>query len=229
MKTVLALSGGIDSITTLAYLLEQGYQVHCILFQYGSKHNSYELEAARELIDHFSQKYPEQVGSSYIDLTPVFSCMNSNLLQGQGEIPEGHYTKETMSQTVVPARNIIFLSIMAGIAESEEASSIALGIHQGDHAIYPDCRTEFYKAMDSAIYLGTDRQIEIIAPFVDCNKTDIIRWGLEYLVPYEYTRTCYKEQEKPCGRCGSCIERLEAFQSLDTTDPVNYEVNDSDE
>ena len=117
-----------------------------------------------------------------------------------------------MKLTVVPGRNTIFASIMMGLAESLGASVIALGIHQGDHAIYPDCRREFYKAMGHAILLGTDDRVELVAPFIDTDKTGIAKWGLEHNVPYHLTRTCYTDEPDPCGKCGACIERAEAFR-----------------
>ncbi len=223
-KAVLALSGGVDSATTAVYFLKQNFKLHCIFFNYASKHNIYEARSANKLINYFSKKFPNQITNSSIDANTIFQNFKSNLLQNQGEIPEGHYTDKTMSQTVVPARNIIFLSIMAGVAKSNDANTIALGIHQGDHAIYADCRTEFYKAMDSAIFLGTNRQVEINAPFINYDKTNIIKWGIEHSVPYELTRTCYKNQELSCGKCGSCCERLEAFHKINKKDPIPYEI-----
>ncbi len=216
-KAVLALSGGMDSTTVLAWLLNQKYDVVCVSFNYGSKHNPYENKAALEVAKHYDVKIQE------IDMRGIMKGFQSNLLTSGGDIPEGHYNDSTMSKTVVPARNIIFLSILAGVAWSNGASKIAIGIHQGDHAIYADCRTEFYKAMDTAIFLGTDRKVDIMAPFVETDKTGIIEWGFEHNVPYHLTRTCYKAQEISCGKCGSCIERLEAFQFHKIKDPISYE------
>lgn len=213
----MGLSGGMDSTTCLGYFLDQGAEVVCLGFTYGSKHNQYENEAAENVVKHYGVEY------TLIDLTTTMEGFKSNLLRGGGEIPEGHYTDQSMSLTVVPARNIIFLSIMAGYAESIEASKIAIGIHQGDHAIYPDCRTEFYKAMDTAIFLGTDRKVEIIAPFIKDDKTEILKTGFAINVPYSLTRTCYKDQPLSCGKCGSCVERLEAFRNIGQNDPIEYE------
>ena len=216
-KAVMALSGGMDSTTMLAWLLDQGYEVEVCHFQYGSKHNPYEKEAATRVAAYYGVALHE------VDLSSIMSQFKSALLAGQVEIPEGHYSEETMSQTVVPARNIIFLSIVSGFAWSVGASYVALGIHQGDHAIYPDCRKEFYKAMDAAVYLGTDRRVELIAPFVEWDKAKILEWGIPHGVPYELTRTCYKDQPVSCGRCGACVERQEAFWMNSAVDPVPYE------
>ena len=128
-----------------------------------------------------------------------------------------------MKATVVPGRNIIFLSILAGLAWSVGAKHIALGIHQGDHAIYADCRQEFFKAMDLALYLGTDRNVEFLAPFLDTDKEGILQWGYQHGVPYHITRTFYKDQPIACGKCGSCCERLSAFDKVGRKDPVEYE------
>jgi 7-cyano-7-deazaguanine synthase len=126
--------------------------------------------------------------------------------------------------TVVPARNIIFASIMAGYAWSIKADIVALGVHAGDHAIYEDCRAGFVAAMNAAIIAGTGDKVRVEAPFQYMDKTEILKLGmLDLLVPYAMTRTCYKEQELSCGRCGSCIERLEAFSNIGLKDPVNYQ------
>jgi len=216
-KVVMALSGGMDSSTLLAWLVDQGYVVRAYHFQYGSKHNPYERAAARAVADYYGVALEE------VDLSTILSGFRSNLLKGGGEIPEGHYSEENMSQTVVPARNIIFLAIVTGFAWSVGASKVALGIHRGDHAIYPDCRKEFYKAMDTAIYLGTDGRVEFLAPFVEWDKQKILEWGIPAGVPYHLTRTCYKDQPIACGRCGACVERQEAFYLVGALDPVPYQ------
>jgi 7-cyano-7-deazaguanine synthase len=218
VKAVLSLSGGIDSTTVLAHLLKHlGEPVQCVSFTYGSKHNRYENEAARKVAAYYAQPLLE------IDLSVAMSVFKSNLLKSGGEIPEGHYNDASMSQTVVPARNIIFASLLAGVAESKEAPVVGLGIHQGDHAIYPDCRPGFFFAMKHAIQEGTDGKVTLLAPFLLHTKYDIIRWGLEEDVPYQLTRTCYKDQEVACRRCGSCVERREAFQLCGVIDPIKYE------
>lgn len=183
----------------------------------------YEEKAAADVYNYYAAAYPGRLGHQLVDLSSAFEGSKSNLLLSGGEIPEGHYEAESMKQTVVPGRNIIFLSILSGLAWSQDAAHIAIGIHQGDHAIYPDCRTEFFKAMDLAIYLGTDKNVSILAPFVNNTKEEIVRWGIAYDVPYHLTRTCYKDQPVSCGKCGSCVERKEAFEKADWKDPVPYE------
>ena len=217
-RVVLALSGGMDSTTLLAWLLDHNMEVTCFGFYYASKHNPYENAAAESVAKHY------QVPFTMLDLSGVMASFKSNLLKSGGTIPEGHYNDASMAQTVVPGRNIIFLSIMAGLAWSCDASKITIGIHQGDHAIYPDCRSEFFKAMDTAIFLGTDCRVEIMAPFDRMTKIDILREGLLLKVPYHLTRTCYKAQLISCGKCGACQERLEAFKLNNATDPIPYEV-----
>lgn len=217
VKAVMALSGGMDSTTVLSWLLAQGAEVTCLNFVYGSKHNQYEQKAAEQIAEHYGVDY------KLIDLTAAFSQMSSNLLKSGGDIPEGHYSHESMSQTVVPGRNSIFASILCGVAESIEAKVVALGIHQGDHAIYPDCRKEYFFAMKSALYLASDKKIELIAPFLDTDKIGILAFGFQSGTPYQFTRTCYKDQVVSCGKCGSCNERIEAFATHKVKDPVEYE------
>jgi len=215
-KAVLALSGGMDSTTVLAWLAAQGYEVECFGFNYGSKHNPYELSGAERIAKHYKVPFTE------LNLREGFQFMTSNLMAGQGEIPEGHYEDKSMEQTVVPGRNIIFLSYLAGLAWSREAQHIAIGIHQGDHAIYADCRKSFFDKMNDAIVEGTDGRVGILAPFVNGDKGDIVSYGLEASVPYHLTRTCYKAQRVSCGKCGSCRERLEAFEANRAKDPIPY-------
>ena len=217
LRIVMSLSGGMDSSSLLAYLLDQGKEVQAVSFVYGSKHNSYERRAAESVAMYYG------IVLHKLDLSSVFAGFQSDLLQSGGGIPEGHYTDSSMSRTVVPGRNLIFLSVLSGLAWSIGAQSIAIGIHSGDHAIYPDCRPEFYAAMNSAIQLGTDGRVDILAPFLQWDKTKILEWGIPHGVPYQLTRTCYQDQELSCGRCGSCVERLEAFQNVGVKDPIAYE------
>lgn len=224
-KAVIGLSGGMDSAVLLGILLEQGYEVHCCVFTYGSKHNKYENQAADSVIVYYQHFYGDNVVSHFFDLTDTFSHIQSDLLLTGGEIPEGHYESESMKKTAVPGRNMIFASIMAGVAESIEAECIALGVHSGDHAIYPDCRHEFIKALDCAIYLSTDKSVQVVTPLVQDDKASILVKGyaLKVEAPIHLTRTCYKDQEYACGKCGSCQERLEAFSIINKKDPVRYE------
>lgn len=216
-KVIMAVSGGADSTTLMAYLLDQGYEVHGVWFDYGSKHNPYEMKAIEAVTDYY------KVPLTKVDLKTAMQSFKSNLMKSGDEIPEGYYEAENMSQTVVPARNIIFASIATGLAWSLEATHVALGIHAGDHHIYPDCRPEFLYPMSTAVWEGTDKKVKLIAPFLFHTKADLIGIGLKLGVPYELTRTCYKDQEKPCGKCGACVERQEAFWLNGTKDPLEYE------
>lgn len=221
MKIVLALSGGLDSSTLCGYYLEKGYEVVPVGFKYGSKHNIYENEAADKVAQYFGLEKPV-----LLELDFIGKLFKSDLLLAGGEIPEGHYTDQSMSSTVVPARNLIFASIVAGYAESIEANTISLGVHGGDHHIYPDCRPTFVSALNTTVMLATDGKVRVDAPFLYSSKGDIIRMGLalnNIKVPYHLTRTCYKEQELACGKCGSCVERLEAFKEVGVPDPIQYE------
>lgn len=225
MQIVMGLSGGMDSATLLGLLLEQGHTVHCCIFYYGSKHNKWENRAAEEIIDFYQLNKQKPVFGHPMDISKVMEGFQSNLLLSGAEIPEGHYASENMKKTVVPGRNLIMASIMAGLAESIGAGKVALGVHSGDHFIYPDCRTEFVKALDTTVFLSSDRKVEVIAPLADDDKYSILQKGysLDPEVPYHLTRTCYKDQAVSCGKCGSCNERLEAFQKLGMKDPIEYE------
>lgn len=221
---ILALSGGIDSAVTLHYLLSTGACVHCILFTYGSKHNSYENQAAHAIIKHMAHTYPAKVFEHAIDLTSAMSGIESALMKGGDDVPEGHYHQKNMQKTVVPGRNLIFLSLMAGIAESMniENTYVALGVHQGDHFIYPDCRKSFVLSAAATIHLSSDGRVGLVTPLIDMDKEQIVSTGLEFETPLHLTRTCYKDQPIACGACGSCRERLEAFELNNRTDPIQY-------
>lgn len=223
-KVVIGLSGGMDSATLLGMLLNEGVEVHCCHFQYGSKHNKYEAKAIEDLMLFYSS-LTKKIHLYNFDLRQPFSAFNSNLLQHGGDIPEGHYESDSMKLTVVPGRNLIFASIMAGLAESIGAEAVALGVHSGDHHIYPDCRDTFITALRKTVSESTEGQVRVIAPLLAEDKASILKIGynLPTPVPYRLTRTCYKDQVLPCGKCGSCVERLEAFEKIGGNDSIAYE------
>jgi len=215
-----------DSATLLGYLLENGSeQVDCCSFYYGSKHGRHEMKAAERLVAFYQEKGYPVVGHTF-DVTGIFNGFRSALLLSGGEIPEGHYEHASMSKTVVPGRNMIFAAIMAGYAESIESHYVCLGVHSGDHQIYPDCRPDFLRQLQGTVLCSSDSRVAVIAPFIDLDKTKILEIGYAIPttpVPYQFTRTCYKDQELSCGRCGSCMERLEAFHNIGKKDPIEYE------
>jgi len=218
MKAVVSLSGGMDSTTVLAEaVLKHGKDsVMAVGFNYGSKHNPVEIACARLVADYYG------VAFRLVDFSAVTKDFSSNLLSSGGDIPTGHYHEETMRQTVVPGRNLIFISILTGLAWSVGAKEIWLGIHAGDHFIYPDCRPTFFHAMNAAVNAGSDEKVELVAPFLHGDKTTIIRRGQNLGVPYLLTRTCYTSDTIACGKCGSCQERLEAFAANNMEDPIPY-------
>ncbi len=212
---IIVLSGGMDSVTLL-----HDYKNRIALavtFDYGSNHNAREIECAR--------RHCEILGIEHIviPLTFMGQYFKSSLLSGADEIPEGHYADENMKSTVVPFRNGIMLSVACGLAESRNLHHVMLANHGGDHAIYPDCRPGFIDAMSRAMTEGTYEGIDIIAPYTNITKSDIARRGAELEVDYSLTYSCYKGGEKHCGRCGTCIERKEAFANAGLPDPTVYE------
>ena len=225
-SAIAILSGGIDSTVALYNAIEDGYHIECaISFDYGQK-NFKKIECAKETC--------RKLGISHriIDLTSLAPYLKSALTSEDQEVPEGHYQEESMKQTVVPNRNMIFASIAAGIAISLNAETIILGVHQGDHAIYPDCRPRFIKRMNKALAIADwSFPVKIHAPLLKMSKIDIVELGYYHLnVDFSNTWNCYKGGEFACGKCGSCQERREAFAENSVIDPISYEddVNLSD-
>lgn len=217
MKVVVLVSGGMDSVTAL-YRAAQDHEILAGLsFDYGSKHNHREIPFARKHCDLLG--VPHQV----VSLPFMNELFESDLLRSGGDIPEGHYEAENMKQTVVPFRNGILLSIAAGFAESAGAQGLVIAAHSGDHAIYPDCREDFMKPMSEAISAGTYADLEVLRPFIDLRKEDIAAVGAEMDVDFSLTWSCYKGKEIHCGKCGTCVERKEAFERASLEDPTEYE------
>lgn len=219
MKTVLIYSGGLDSTVLLYSLHKAGHELRTLSVNYGQRHAK-ELDAAKAIT---AQLGIEHRVADLTSLTPLLG--NSSLTDADIAVPEGHYAEETMKATVVPNRNMILLSVAAGWAISEKADSVAYAAHSGDHAIYPDCRNEFAEAMDHAIRLADWHEVRLDRPFVKKTKADIVTLGAELDVPFEQTWSCYQGGDIHCGRCGTCIERREAFHLAGVVDPIPYADN----
>lgn len=177
-----------------------------VTFHYGSNHND------RELV--FAQLHCERLGIPHmvVRLPFIKQFFHSSLLEGADAIPEGNYDEENMKSTVVPFRNGIMLSIAAGLAENNSLQYIMLANHAGDHTIYPDCRPAFVEAMSQATKAGTWNGVELLTPYTNITKADIVRRGMKLGINYDETWSCYKGEEKPCGVCGTCREREEALR-----------------
>ncbi len=214
-NSLIALSGGVDS-TTLLY--EYREEVACAVgFDYGSKHNARELAAAKAICRELEIPY------LIIPLAFIGEYFRSDLLLSGGEMQLGDYSEENMSSTVVPFRNGIMLSILAGLAESRDLQQVLIANHFGDHAIYPDCRESFVKPMGEAITAGTSNGVKLVAPYTTLTKAEIVARGTRLGVPYGKTYSCYQGGERHCGRCGTCRERHDAFVTNGLEDPTLYE------
>ncbi len=216
MKVVVLVSGGMDSVTALYRAAKDHQVVVGLSFDYGAKHNHREIPFAKWHCDQLGIEH-QTVSLAFMD-----QLFQSDLLKSGGEIPEGHYEQENMKQTVVPFRNGIMLSVAAGFAESIEANGLVIAAHSGDHAIYPDCREDFLKPMADAISAGTYVDLEVLRPFVEMRKEDIATEGAELGVDFAQTWSCYKGGEVHCGKCGTCVERIEAFDLAGIVDPTVY-------
>ncbi len=217
MQVVVLCSGGMDSVTALHWA-RRHHDVRAVLsFDYGSKHNHRELP--------FAAEHARLVGAPHqvVPLDFIARHFTSDLLQSGGDIPEGHYAAENMKQTVVPFRNGIMLAIAGGYAESHGAQGLVIAAHTGDHTIYPDCREDFMRAMGDALRLGTYAGVELLRPFIALTKGQIAAEGARLGVDLGRTWSCYKGGAIHCGRCGTCVERREAFADAGLPDPTAYE------
>jgi len=237
-RAILALSGGLDSTSLLLHLLHNKYEVRCYLFNYGQKH-VFELERAQKNIDYLFQFFGYSVFCKVIDLKSVFEESGSALINKDVKVPEGHYEQVNMKDTVVENRNAIFAAILYSKAlgwanQIKDKVEICLGIHKGDHAIYPDCRKESRDALAEAFRVSNwgSENIDYYTPFLDYDKFGILKEAsnicdtemIDFERIFENTNTCYQPSilGYACGKCGSCVERVQAFLLLGQPDPVCY-------
>ena len=225
MKAVVLLSGGVDSTTCLAVAVKRygADQVLALTSYYGQKH-ARELEAARRVAEYYKVWHVEQ------NLSSAFALSDSSLLTSSNKsVPHQSYAEQLAKwggsgtvDTYVPFRNGVFLSFAAATAVSVGAETIFYGAHADDAAgsAYPDCTPEFYDAMKTAIYEGSGHVCTLEAPFIHKTKADVVAAGLELGAPYRFTWSCYEGKERPCGQCGTCIDRAKAFAANGVGDPA---------
>jgi 7-cyano-7-deazaguanine synthase len=212
LRTVVLHSGGLDSSTLLAMTPD----AIALTVHYGQRH-AREIRSAKIVADHF------RVEHVVVDLQEFGKAIaGSALTDSAVDVPEGHYTDESMAVTVVPFRNGVLLSVAAAVAEAKKARAVAYAAHAGDHAIYPDCRPEFADAMDAAINVGTTGRVHVVRPLIGWTKQDIAVAAIELGVPVERTWSCYRGGDVHCGRCATCFERREAFFLAGIDDPTTY-------
>jgi 7-cyano-7-deazaguanine synthase len=220
MQVVVLCSGGMDSVTALYWARAAHAVTAAVSFDYGAKHNARELP--------FAAGHAARLGLRHevVRLDFMGRLFTSHLLQGGGAIPDGHYEAATMRQTVVPFRNAVMLAVAAGFAESIGATGVVIAAHSGDHAIYPDCREEFMRAMGDAMRRGTHAGVALLRPFIALDKAAIAAEGARLGVDFARTWSCYKGGAVHCGTCGTCVERREAFLRAGLPDPTVYASTD---
>jgi 7-cyano-7-deazaguanine synthase len=226
-KAIVVISGGLDSTTLLYDALDGGYECFALSFNYGQRHSKeiqYAKNTCRKLgVEHRTinvavSGLTELIATSSLTATGrvVANDKNDgNITLPDLPVPEGHYAADNMAATVVPNRNMIMMSMACGVAVAQKAHTVMVGVHAGDHFIYPDCRPAFIRSVEHAVLVGNegfiDPQFEINAPYVRKTKEDIAFRALELGVPLHETWSCYKGEKWHCGKCGTCVERLEAI------------------
>lgn len=214
-KDIVLYSGGLDSTVLL---WSRRPNVKALLVDYGQRHRV-ELEHAMDICLSSGIEY------TTANLQGINHLLNKGSQSGREEVPEGHYAEDSMKTTIVPNRNAIMLSVAVGWAVSTGSQHVYFAAHAGDHAIYPDCRDDFVNAFDNAMAMGNAwSHISIHAPFIYMSKADIVKLGSELNVPFAQTWSCYKGGITHCGKCGTCVERKEAFKLVNVEDPTEYEV-----
>lgn len=215
-KVLVVLSGGMDSITLLTFYRALGFQCIAMSVDYGQRHR-------KELT--FAMACARRMGIPHhlVDASALARVFAPSSQTGQLQVPHGHYTDETMRKTVVPGRNMVMLSLAISLALKERCGRVAFGAHDGDHTIYPDCRPDFLHAMNEVASTCDWDQVRVEAPFIHYSKAQITSLGNRLGVLWEETWSCYEGGTYHCGKCGTCVERKEAFQRVGIIDPTTYE------
>ncbi len=216
MKTLVICSGGLDSVTLAHKIADEHELIGLIAFDYGQRHK-------KELA--YAEKCAKTLNVAYdiIDISAVGALLSGSALTDDVDVPDGHYAEDSMKLTVVPNRNAIMLTIAYGIASSRGADAVATAVHGGDHFIYSDCRPDFAKSFQTMQDFALDEHIKLYTPFIDISKAGIAAQSAEFNVPVIDTWSCYKGGENHCGRCGTCVERIEAFHIANIPDPTKYD------
>lgn len=219
MKTVVVLSGGLDSTVLLHYHAQRHEDTRALSINYGQRHRK-ELKYAEMSASRLGVPWKLVDLSNLADVLPGSSQTDLSM-----PVPEGHYSQENMKATVVPNRNMILLAIALGHAIAYKCNAVSYAAHAGDHAIYPDCRPEFVDALNNAAALCDWSKVSIERPFIRHTKAGIVSIGANLMVPFGLTYSCYRGGELHCGVCGTCVERREAFHIAMVVDPTPYEPN----
>lgn len=227
-KVIVLLSGGMDSTVLLASYVHKNIECEAISLDYGQRH-ARELIAAENVADYYGVHLT--IVELALSCEQLFSGAKSSQVGDRVDVPHGHYAAETMKTTIVPNRNMLLIALAGARAAATGSNIVAYAAHAGDHAIYPDCRPEFAEEMNKALALGNDPPIHLARPFIQLTKTEICRLGYDLAVPFDRTWSCYDpkplDQGEPaillhCGKCGTCVERREAFQDSGVFDPTQY-------
>jgi 7-cyano-7-deazaguanine synthase len=219
-RGIVVLSGGLDSTVLAYWLRKEGVSLTAISVDYGQRHRK-ELDHAAHIAGLL------QITHHLVDLTSATALLRGSALTDETvPVPDGHYAAETMRSTVVPNRNALILDLAVALGVTVKADLVAFGAHAGDHAVYPDCRPEFFLPYEQAVRAGNSgfvaEEFAVLAPFLSWSKTDIVVAGAALNVPFESTWSCYKGGELHCGSCGTCTERREAFRDAGVPDPTSY-------
>lgn len=217
MDSVVLLSGGMDSCTVLAKVLDEKLDPLCVMFAYGSKHNTTELESAKKIAQYYNRAY------RIIEVPQIFE--GSALIDQ--ELPHDRTQEEMeaggIAPSYVPMRNTVLLGLAGAIADSHEINSVWYGAHADDHVGYPDCRPEWIFAMMTAMYLGSKTGVVLQAPFMWMTKTEIVTSASRRLAPLHLTHSCYEGEQPACGTCDTCVNRITAFKEAGFADPIKYD------
>ena len=218
MKTIVVCSGGLDSVSLACKVAAEADLLRLVTFDYGQRH-------AKEI--DFARACGKRLGvpCDIVDISAVGKLLSGSALTDDVDVPDGHYAEDSMKLTIVPNRNAIMLTIAFGIAAAQGADAVATAVHGGDHFIYPDCRPEFVDAFEAMQKQALDgyADIRLYTPFVNIPKSAIVTEGARHNTPCAETWSCYKGGENHCGRCGTCVERREAFHLAGIPDPTVYD------